>query len=230
MDIAYFRPKFKSLKDIMPNKKDPYSPPRQRVWLAIRDNAEQFTIHQVADLGSMTYESTRHFVSQLKKAGLVEILDCEKPKSLQLINQKFFHLVKDVGYHYPKMTSSGKLLTSVTANKAMWNTLRITNNALNSDELARVSSNEDISVKETTAKNYLIALHQAGYLQRVQEANVIGGKAKYMLIPSMNTGPQPPQIQRTKRVFDQNTQEVMFIERPELDDEIKNGATGEFYA
>lgn len=232
MDIAYFKPHFKSLKDLMPNKKQPYLPPRQRVWLAIRDNADAFTIHQVADIGGMTYETTRGFVSQLTKAGLVQVLASDHAiYNDAVVNQKFFCLVNDVGYHYPKMTRSGKLITAVTANKAMWNTLRITKQALNSDELSSFASNDVVKVKETTAKNYLIALHQAGYLQRVQEADVTGGKAKYKLIPAMNTGAQPPQIQRTKQVFDPNLNETMYSERPELDEELRDGTLfGEFHA
>ena len=205
MDIAFFKPNFKSLKELMPNKKQPYLPPRQRVWLAIRDNAQEFTIQQVADLGFMNYESTRSFVNQLEKAGIIQVTHI-KPMFHDncKVKQKFFCLLNDVGYHYPKMTKSGELITGVTANKAMWNTLRIQKKAMNSDELALFSSNDALTVKEPTASSFLLSLYQAGYLQRVQEADVTGGKAKYILLPRMNTGAQPPQIQKTKQVFDQN--------------------------
>jgi hypothetical protein len=47
----------------------------------------------------------------------------------------------------------------------------------------------------------------------------------------MNTGPKPPQIQRVKHVFDPNTNQVMFAERPELEEELKHGTIlGEFNA
>ena len=39
----------------------------------------------------------------------------------------------------------------------------------------------------------------------------------------MDTGPNPPQIQRAKQVFDPNTNQVMFTERPELEEEMKHG-------
>ena len=177
MDIAFFKPNFKSLKELMPNKKQPYLPPRQRVWLAIRNNAEEFTIQQVADLGFMNYDSTRKFINQLEKAGIIKVNRVEPMVYANCpIKQKFFCLLNDVGYHYPKMTKSGELITGVTANKAMWNTLRITKKAVNADELAKLSSNEELIVKEQTATCFLYSLHQAGYLQRVQEANVTGGK------------------------------------------------------
>ena len=53
--------------------------------------------------------------------------------------------------------------------------------------------------------------------------NITGKKAKYQLIEAMNTGPIPPQIQRAKQVFDPNTNQVMYSERPELEEELKHG-------
>lgn len=214
----------------MPNKKQPYQTPRQRVWLAIRDNAEEFTIQQVADLGSMKYESTRSFVNQLAKADLVRVISIQPLHHPNCqVKQKVYRLVQDLGYHYPQMTKSGELL-GITGNKAMWNTLRITQKAVSADELAALSSNDDLQVKVSTASSYLSMLYEAGYVQRVQEAKTSGGKAKYMLLASMNTGANPPQVQRVKQVFDPNLNETMYSERPELDDEIKHGAMDEFYA
>ena len=111
----------------------------------------------------------------------------------------------------------------MSGNKAMWNTLRITKMALNAYELSAISSTDSQKIAVETANNYLISLHQAGYLKIVKESKVTGGKAKYVLLPEMNTGPKPPQIQRVKHVFDPNTNQVMFTERPELEEEIKHG-------
>lgn len=223
MDITFFRPHFKSLSEIMPNKKQPYQTPRQRVWLAIRKNAEEFTIQQVAEEGWATYESTRYFVSILKKAGCIE---CTK----KLNKEKYFKLIKDYGYSYPSFNKDGVLIRDVTGNKAMWNTLRITKMAINAHELASISSTGSKKIALETANNYLIALHKAGYVRRVEEAKTTGGKAKYMLLPYMNTGAKPPQIQRVKQVFDPNLNETMYSERPELDEETQHGVLGSFYA
>lgn len=214
MDITFFRPNFKEL-DIM-NSKTPYESPRQRVWNAIRKHREEFTIVQVAELGAATYESTRDFISKLNKAGFVE---CKRVFN----KEKSFQLVQDCGYAYPSFNKKGEQVTESTGNKAMWNTLRITSIAINAYALAALSSTEDQAIAVETANNYLIALHKAGYLKIVKPAKVTGGKAKYILLPAMNTGPKPPQIQRAKHVFDPNTNEVMFAERPELDEELKHG-------
>jgi len=213
MDIAFFRPNFKEL-DIM-NSKTPYESPRQRAWNEIRKNRHEFTIAQISEDAGMVYESVRSFVGQLVKAGVVEIL-----------NEKPVHhpncVVKQRTYR-PTMTKAGQLITTVSGTKAMWNTLRISKQPMNADELAAISSNDTLNIEISTASNYLMTLHKAGYLKVVKAARVTGGKAKYILLPEMNTGPKPPQIQRAKHVFDPNTNEVMFAERPELDEELKHG-------
>lgn len=202
----------------------PYQSPRQRVWSAIRKNSNEFTIEQVAEQGQMKYESARGFVASLVKAKVVQILrEAKVYDHSKSIKRKYFKLVKDLGYTVPSISKDGKLIVNVTGNKAMWNTLRITKQAVNAHELAQLASNDEISIRLETANEYLRALHHAGYLKLTQPANNAGGKAKYKLLPIMDTGPNPPQIQRAKQVFDPNTNTVMYSERPELEEEIKHG-------
>lgn len=118
----------------------------------------------------------------------------------------------------------GNLLgKKVTVNKAMWNTLRITKQPVNAHELAALSSTNEQKFSVETADSYLRFLYHAGYLKIVREAHHAVRKAQYQLLPNMNTGPNPPQIQRAKQVFDPNTNQLMFSERPELEEEIKHG-------
>lgn len=222
MDITFFRPHFKEL-DIM-NSKTPYESPRQRVWNAIRKHRDEFTIVQVADEGGMKYDSSRDFITGLRKAGIVkEIRRDKKPYTSSHIDIIVYQLEKDLGYSAPSVDRKGNLLNPRPVNRAMWNTLRITKQPVNAHELAALSSNDDQSVSAETADRYLRSLHEAGYLKITHEAHHAVKKAKYMLLPDMNTGPKPPQIQRAKHVFDPNTNEVMFAERPELEEELKYG-------
>ena len=202
----------------------PYQSPRQRAWTAIRKHREEFTIEQVAELGQMKYESARGFVASLVKANVVQILrEAKVYDHSKSIKRKYFMLVNDLGYTVPSISKDGKVVVSVTGNKAMWNALRITKQAVNAHELIQLASNDEISIKLETANEYLRALHHAGYLTLTRPANNAGGKAKYRLLPVMDTGPNPPQIQRAKQVFDPNTNQVMYSERPELEEEIKHG-------
>lgn len=231
MDITFFKPQFKSLSELMPNKKQPYQTPRQRVWLAIRKHADEFTIQQVADLGDMKYDSTRDFLTGLRRAGVIKELRRErKPYSGSHIQIIFYTLVNDLGYTAPSVDRQGNILTPRPINRAMWNTLRITNQPLNAHELASLSSNDELIVSTDTADRYLRLLHEAGYLKIAVTSHHAVRKAKYMLLPHMNTGAKPPQIQRVKQVFDPNLNETMYSERPELDEETQHGVLGSFYA
>lgn len=203
----------------------PYQSPRQRVWIAIRKHRDEFTIQQVADLGQMKYDSARDFITGLKNAKIITELRREKlPNMSKKIELIYFRLIEDYGYNAPSVDRKGNLLgKKTTINKAMWNTLRITKQAVNATELAALSSTDDQVVSVETADSYLRFLNHAGYLKVAREAHHAVRKAKYQLRQHMNTGPIPPQIQRAKQVFDPNTSQVMFSERPELEEELKHG-------
>ena len=202
----------------------PYQSPRQRVWTAIRKHRDEFTIQQVADIGRMKYDSARDFITGLNNAGIISLKESIAVGHENChVKQKIYQLTKDVGYTAPKVNRKGDLIVTNQVNKAMWNTLRITKASVNADELAQMSSNDELSISALTANSYLILLHQAGYLTISKQGNSWEGKTKYRLLPDMNTGPNPPQIQRAKQVFDPNTNQVMFSERPELEEEIKHG-------
>lgn len=207
------------------NAGQPYQSPRQRVWAAIRKNRDEFTIQQVADLGQMKYDSARDFITGLKNAEIIAEVRREKlPNMSKKIDLIYFRLVEDYGYNAPSVDRKGNILgKKTTVNKAMWNTLRITKQPVNAHELAALSSTDDQAVSIETADSYLRFLHHAGYLKIARAAHHAVRKAKYQLLPHMNTGPNPPQIQRAKQVFDPNTNQLMYSERPELEEEIKHG-------
>lgn len=200
-----------------------FQTPRQRVWLAIRKYCDDFTLLQVAEEGSMKVSSARDFIMGLEKAGFIEVSHKEKVLGKR-VALHHYKLVRDVGYTAPCVDRDGTETNPAQINKAMWNTLRILKRAINADELSTLSSNDQVSISVHTANTYLLMLNEAGYLKLIQQAkNMSGKKAKYQLFEHMNTGPNPPQIQRAKQVFDPNLNTVMYSERPELEEEIKHG-------
>lgn len=201
----------------------PYQSPRQRVWLAIRKWKNDFTLIQVAEEGAMKEDSARDYLKGLMNAGYIAVA-FEQPILGKRVKRIHYKLIRDVGYNAPSVKRDGTETTPACINKAMWNTLRILKRAINADELASLSSNDNFSISIHTANTYLQILNEAGYLKIIQPAtNILGKKAKYQLLECMNTGPNPPQIQRAKQVFDPNRNQVMFSERPELEEEIKHG-------
>ena len=205
------------------NKAVPQQSPRQRVWLAISKFKNDFTLLQVAEEGAMKETSTRDFITGLQRAGYIEVA-YEQAISGKRVKRLHYRLIRDVGYNAPTVDRDGNETKPAQANKAMWNTLRILKRAINAEELAALSSNDELQIAVHTANSYLQLLHSAGYLRVTQKyQNITGKKSKYQLYEHMNTGPIPPQIQRAKQVFDPNTNKLMFSERPELEDEMKHG-------
>jgi hypothetical protein len=97
----------------------------------------------------------------------------------------------------------------------MWRCLRMLG-PLDYRQLAAHASSAGIEVKETTAKRYVLALKKAGYLHVVQPAGRRKGALEVLaLIPRMNSGPRPPQIQRVGVVYDPNWNKVMHADEPE---------------
>ena len=139
------------------NAGQPYQSPRQRVWTAIRKHREEFTIKQVAELGQMKYDSTRDFITGLRKAGIIaEVRREQVPNMSKKIEMIYFKLVEDYGYNTPSVDRQGNILgKTATVNKAMWNTLRITKQPVNATELAAISSTDVQQVSIETADSYV---------------------------------------------------------------------------
>jgi hypothetical protein len=140
-----------------------------------------------------------------------------------IVKQRVYKLINDLGYTVPEITGSGEIVKTITGNKLMWNTLRITRESFDADELACIASTEEVTIAPSTANAYLQALHKAGYLMITKESSTLGGKTKYRLLAGKNTGPCPPQLQRAKQIFDPNINQVVFSESLQLEEEIKHG-------
>ncbi len=202
-----------------------FESPRQRAWTAMRKSREEFTIQAIAEIAEMQYEPCRHYVSLLVKAGYVQLLRTKKlHHDKSVVSQKFFKLIDDCGYTLPTITKKGeRVADEMTGNKAMWNVLRITRNAVSAQELAALASTDTLQIAVRTAEEYLSQLYLAGYLKIAKKHNTHGGKRKYQLLADKNTGPKPPQIMRAKQVFDPNTCDTIPTERPDVLEELKEG-------
>lgn len=198
--------------------------PRQRVWEAVREYRNDFTLLLVAGKGRMKIDACRDFLKSLRLAGFIEETH-RVHAGFQRGNtaQVHYRLVKDCGVHAPSVDKRGNLIEVRAVNEAMWISLRI-NPQLNARTLSAAASTDVCPVSEETANSFLQSLNRAGYLDVVRTSSP-GIQAVYRLKPSMNTGPLPPQIQRTKRVWDANLNREMFLERPELAEEEREGMT-----
>jgi hypothetical protein len=93
----------------------------------------------------------------------------------------------------------------------MWRTMKMLA-AFTPSDIAIHASTDDVSVNKSDAKDYIGHLHKAGYLTVTKKAKPGCNQARYRLLPSKNTGPHSPQVQRIKQVFDPNLNKVVWRE------------------
>lgn len=203
----------------------PQLTPRERAWKAIREAKQDFTIESIALAAEMKIDATRDYLTGLKNGGFITETHRESKPCTVGGNTKvvYYKLIKDVGNQAPAVNRKGEILKPRGVNQAMWTALRI-NGAVTPRALAAFASTADRQVSEETANSYLQALRNAGYLSIVSPATY-AKQASYLLLPIMNTGAKPPQISRACRVFDPNVGRVMYQEKPELAEELREGTT-----
>lgn len=169
---------------------------RQRVWEAIRAADDDWTASAIAAAAGVDGTAVRTYLMALKAGGYITATYAAPHRAHR------YALTNDVGIDAPRVTLTGQPITMGAAQQQMWQTLRITGQALSPAELAGLASTERVQVTLTAARDYLGYLNRAGYLA------VAGGR--YRL--TKNTGPRAPMVQRTKRVYDPNSDSVAMQE------------------
>ena len=198
----------------------PARSPRERVWDEIRKAKGEFTLDVIAENARMNVESARDYFTGLRKAGFIAESRRERVKHTP-VYRYYYVLINDVGHDAPAVNRKGEILRPRAVNEAMWYVLRI-GTAVTPRALAAYASTDERNVSENTANSYLQDLHRAGYVNVVSAATHTK-QATYKLDPTKNTGPKPPQICRACRVFDPNINTVVYQERPELEEELRDG-------
>jgi len=141
------------------------------------------------------HRTVRGFLRTLAAAGLVEPLPGSPPRWRVLKRPT----------QLPPLTRDGQRVASKT--QQMWNTIRALP-SFTATEVAVAASIEGSIVQVSSAKTYVLLLAHAGYL-KVERAGGPNVPSIYRLRPSMNTGPLPPKILRTKLVYDPNRNEIV---------------------
>ncbi|MGB0732455.1 MAG: hypothetical protein ACPGPF_01780 [Pontibacterium sp.] len=184
-------------------------PPRQRVWEEIRRNRERFSIGSLIIPTGLDDSTIRSYCQCLLAGGYIVQL------TEGAIEYAYFQLQKDCGAEAPRLTKDGQPVTQGLGQEQMWRCLRMLGQ-MNYRQLTAHASKAGVEVKEATAKRYIAALKKAGYLQVVQACGLKKGALEIVrLIPRMDTGPRPPQIQKVGVVYDPNLNKVMHADSPE---------------
>lgn len=171
---------------------------RAALWSAIRQ-LKSFTVTQLRRETLCTISQTREYVRGLTAAGILErgtdILS--KPSESTL-----YTLACDPGAEAPRVRRDGTTVTMGQGRLQLWRSMRVLGRFTIAD-LVVIASTEECIIATSEAKSYCLFLCRAGYLARLSDNN-------YRFVSSRYSGPQPPQIQRIKQVYDPNLKQVVW--------------------
>jgi hypothetical protein len=112
-----------------------------------------------------------------------------------------FQLVRDPGAEAPRVRPDGTPIVQGAGREQCWRTMRHLLD-FSAMELAITASSDRWTVALGEAQDYADRLARVGILQRGRGP---AGEVRYTLAPSRYTGPQPPQVLKSKAIYDPNT-------------------------
>lgn len=181
---------------------------RQAIWEEIRKKGDWAFTSTELDI-ALESSSIRDYLTGLCNAGYLEAVSKGKRGEANL-----YRLINDCGVDAPRVRKDGTPVTQGQGRQQMWNSMRIIKQFTAAD-LAFNATTDELKVAENEARDYCKMLCHAGYLKVITQGKPghksgTGSRSKYMLIPTMWTGPQSPQIQRTRQVYDPNLKKVIW--------------------
>jgi predicted transcriptional regulator len=181
------------------------------VWAAVRQVRSDFSVididHAIVQAGvrGVADDTIQVYLKRLMRGGFVKLVDQQWVTGGA--SRNIYSLIKDAGQQAPRLRADGTESTQGAGNEAMWRSIKM----LKEFSYVEVLSTCGVQVSVSTIKTYLMHLQRAGYLV-IHQAGGPNKPARYKLLPSMNTGPRAPMVQRTHRVFDANLKKVMWSE------------------
>lgn len=190
---------------------------RDAIWSAIRQLGE-FSVLDIEDKTRIDMSTISSYVMGLSSAGYITPLETgEKGNAVIRKGSQYtanrWKLEHDIGIEAPNVLKNGQPCKRNLSREQMWRTMKMLGEFSYRDLIVNAST-EDVTIPATTAKDYIKYLTKARYLVVVQPSTP-GTPARYRLLPSRNTGPRPPMIQRIKQVFDPNLGKVVWPEEEE---------------
>lgn len=178
----------------------------QAIWAIIMElhkTAENFTLTDIEQRTNAARNGVREHLKRFERGGYVEQSGTKPQTGTGKSHQKVYKVIKPTKVA-PRLKRDGSIVTAGLGNDHMWRAMKMIGR-FTAQELALAASTSDVKVEKTTAKQYIHMLSKAGYLTDL-------GNGVHSLLPSKNTGPKAPMIQRIKHVFDPNTGKVVWKE------------------
>jgi hypothetical protein len=180
---------------------------RQAIWEWIRSFAKpgEDSWFHVRDIDVVLEDSSiRDYLAGLAASGYLE-----RRLPTKRGEKMMYRFVKDAGHHAPRVRKDGSEVIQGRSRLYMWRAMPVIK-VFTSLDLAYNASTPEHTVSEVDAKDYIGHLAKAGYLIPAGGQAKPGHKQAYRVKPGMWTGPHPPQIQRTKQIYDPNLQRVVW--------------------
>ncbi len=183
---------------------------RDAIWIAIREliiftagDIERHVWRQKNEARAKP-DTIKTYLTGLENGGYIQ-----RTKEVAAFTAVEYQLINNVGIEPPRVRKDGTKITQGEGRERMWRVIRMGGD-FDYKDLAIDCSHSGVTVKPGEAKSYVAHLYKAGYLMIVKPASTHGGIATYCLLPSKNTGPKPPMVQRIKQVYDPNIGEVVW--------------------
>lgn len=180
---------------------------RDAIWQLVR-KLKRFTVGEIARELVVHDKTVRGYLTALEKSGRLVSEKADRRSA------RIFSLENDTGAETPRIRADGSVVTQGRGTDQLWRTMKILKN-FDAEQLARAASTTAHTVSVVHAKDYIWALHKAGYLALVAKAKhgAPSALARYRLV--RKTGPAAPMIQNTKRIWDPNLNEITWSEAGE---------------
>jgi len=168
---------------------------REAIWQSIRA-LRCFTARELQDHCLVKMTRVLRYLGGLTAAGYLEVYDEQWPGRDP---SRYWRLVRDCGVEAPRVRADGTPEREGEAAEQMWRTMKILQRFTCRDLMVHAST-EECLISEDTAVEYCRYLCHAGYLARVARGG--NRRTRYQFVPGANTGPQPPQVQKIRQVWD----------------------------
>ena len=188
---------------------------RDAIWAVIRKIRSDITLDKLERKTKINRMTIKTYLQGLTLAGYLELIDIDTSK--KRYTKRSWNLIKDIGVQRPNVDKNGKETKSAVGRNQMWQTIKMIKHPFHKHELVMMASTDEHAVNVNEANYYLRHLAFAGYVKEVQKGKP-NKPALYRFIPSKNTGPRAPMIQRVHQVFDPNINEVVWLQEPKEED------------
>jgi hypothetical protein len=194
------------------------------VWAAVRD-LKVFTYKDIAtwlvrqNISGANHGTIESYIQRLLKGEFISIKSQEHYRGRTYL--RTYEFINDIGIKAPRLDKDGKKSTQGVKQENLWRSMKILK-VFSYRELAASSSTSEVKISPNTAHTFINALTKAGYLVKIQKHRNTGIPARFRFLPSKDTGPLPPQIQRSKAVFDPNLNQVVWSPEDQVEKETQH--------